>query len=245
MDKQTLNMPTPEANGWVKTMNNMGFMTPTLDVFSQAFVEFSLQAPGEVVDIGAAYGVATLAALERGATVIANDVDSRHLEILAERAGPHEDRLTVISGAFPNELDFMPGSVGAILICRVLHFFDGATIEQSIQKLSRWLAPGGKVFIVAETPFLKNFKTFIPVYESRIQSGATWPGFVEDVMAIDPVRGVALPKQMHLLDPTVLSQVLTKNGFVIEKAETFARPEFPLDLQLDGRESVGVIARKV
>ena len=33
-------------------------------------------------------------------------------------------------------------------------------------------------------------------------------------------------------------------GFVIEKLGTFARPEFPPDIQLDGRESVGLIARK-
>jgi hypothetical protein len=49
---------------------------------------------------------------------------------------------------------------------------------------------------------------------------------------------------MHFLDPEVLARVFTAAGFIIEKAATFARPEFPKDIQLDGRESVGLIAIK-
>ena len=63
-------------------------------------------------------------------------------------------------------------------------------------------------------------------------------------MAIAPERGASLPPKMHFLDPEVLTRVFAKAGFIVEKAHTFARPEFPKDIQLDGRESVGIVARK-
>jgi hypothetical protein len=47
---------------------------------------------------------------------------------------------------------------------------------------------------------------------------------------------------MHLLDPDVLRRLFSEAGFMIEECRTFARPEFPADIQLDGRESVGLIA---
>lgn len=238
-------MPPAEPNGFIKTLNNMGYMTSTLDPFSKAFAEFAPKAPGPSLDIGAAYGVATLDALNTGAEVIANDIDARHLDILRDRAPEKQrNRLKLLPGAFPDDLSLADGSVGSILICRVLHFFNGAKIEESAKILFKWLASGGKVFIIAETPYLKNFQTFIPIYEERKAKGNPWPGFVEDVMAIAPERGASLPAEMHLLDPEVLSRVFSQAGFIIEKAETFARPEFPEDIQLDGRESVGLIARK-
>lgn len=241
MDK----MPSPEPNGFVKTLNGMGYMTSGLDIYSQAFVDFAPSAPGPALDIGAAYGVASLAALNAGARVIANDVDPRHLEILRERAPARlRERLTTMPGSFPDKVSFPPSSIGAALICRVMHFFDGASIERAAASVMNWLAPGGKVFVVGETPFIGTAKAFFPTYEARVKAGAPWPGIVENVGAHDPKRAGNLPSRMHLLDEATLRRVFTDAGFIIEKLGTFARPEFPPDIQLDGRESVGLIARK-
>ena len=238
-------MPTPEPNGFVKTLNNMGYMTSGLDAYSQAFTDFAPAAPGPVLDVGAAYGVASLAALSNGATVIANDIDERHLEILRKRALPRlHPRLTLMPGSFPDGVDFSAGSLGAVLICRVMHFFDGPAIERAAANVMRWLAPGGKVFAVGETPFIGTAKGFFPIYEARVKAGDPWPGIVENVGAHDPKRAGNLPSRMHLLDEETLRRVFTQAGFIIEKLGTFARPEFPPDIQLDGRESVGLIARK-
>lgn len=245
MKPEVLKMPQPEPNGFVKTLNNMGYMTSTLDPFSAAFVNFAPGAPGPALDIGAAYGVATIAALNGGAHVVANDVDPRHLEILLERT-PSQQRnhLELKAGSFPEDVDFSPKAFGAILVARVFHFFPGVLIETAVQKLYQWLNIGGKLFIVGETPYLKNFKKFIPIYEARKQKGDFWPGYVEDVLSIAPERGKSLPPKMNFLDPEVLNRVLTQAGFFVEKAEMFARPDFPEDLRLDGRESVGAIAIK-
>jgi len=242
---QSLKMPEPENNGFVRTLNNMGYMTSSLDPYSKAFVEFSAKAKLPVLDIGAAYGVASLEALKLGARVIANDIDQRHLDILYGQASKNNQKnIELQVGAFPSELDFKEDSLGAVLICRVLHFFDGPTIENAAHKVFKWLSRGGKVFIITETPYLKSFQSFIPVYEERKANGEPFPGFIEDVKAIAPERGKSLPPQMHLLDPDVLTRIFTKTGFQIEKCATFARTDFPQDLQLDGRESVGLVAIK-
>jgi len=208
-------MPQPEPSGFIRTLNRMG------------------------------YGIASLAALRNGAAVVANDIDARHLQILRDRApATLKRRLTLMPGDFPDGIDFSPGSLGAVLICRVIHFFDGPTIERSAAKVIRWLAPGGKVFVVGETPFIGTAKSFLPTYQARVKAGAPWPGIVKNVAAHNPKRAGNLPSRMHLLDEPTLRRVFSNAGFAIEHLATFARPDFPPDVQLDGRESVGLIARK-
>lgn len=229
---------------FVPTLNGMGYMTQQRDRFMQAFVDFSARQNSPVLDVGAAFGVATLAALEKGATVIANDLDSRHLAQIEELASEQwRSRLTFCLGEFP-QIDIDRQSLGAILVARVLHFFTGPQIEVAVAKMGSWLQSGGKVFITAETPYLKNFQSFIPQYENNVREGKPWPGWVEDVSQVDPVRAQKLPQSMNMLDPEVLRDVFEKQGFIIEEATYFSRPEFPPDLQWDGRESVGLIALK-
>ncbi len=264
-----LTRPTAEPNGFIKTLNNMGYMTSTCDPFTEEFVEFSRSQRKPVLDIGAAYGIATKKALAVGAAVIANDIDARHLEILAneveveqiasdstsfddksakkvvteKNGSTHHSRLTLLPGDL-NEIQVSEKSVSAILVCRVLHFFTGPQIESVARKLYQWLESGGRIFIVAETPYLKNFENFIPIYENRKRQGVEWPGFIDDVMAVAPERGEFLPRQMHLLDPDVLKCVFESAGFKTVKCNTIARTDFPEDIQLDGRESVGYIGEK-
>lgn len=238
-------MPAPEPSGFIKTLNKMGYMTSTLDPYSREFVRFAPTAPGPALDIGAAYGIATLAALFAGARVIANDIDSRHLEILEQLCPPeHRSRLALAMGEFPERLNLSRNSIGCALICRVLHFFEGDRIELAANTLFQSIAPNGKVFVVAETPYLHDFQPFIPTYEARKRSGSLWPGLIEDVLALAPTRGKTLPARMNCLDPDVLTRVFTAAGFQIEKTAMFPRPDYPKNVQLDGRESVGMIAVK-
>jgi polyketide synthase PksL len=240
-----MKMPEAERSGFVVTLNKMGWMTSSLDRFSRAFVDEAAAASAPSLDVGAAYGVATLAALARGARVIANDLDARHLDILAARV-PAEarDRLTLAPGAFPDGIELPPASVGAALASRVLHFLDGPAIERGAARLFSWLEPGGRVFVTAETPWLGNMRAFASIYEARRAAGERWPGQLDDVQKVAPERGRDMPARMHFLDPEVLARTFTEAGFTVEEAATFARPEFPDDVRLDGRESVGLIARR-
>ena len=249
MKTKNLKIPEAERNGFIPTLNQMGFMTSTLDSFSEEFTTFS-GAPWEgsskfSLEIGAAYGVATLKALEKGAHIIANDLHQDHLTLLHGKVPEKlKENLTLLPGRFPEDIELVDNSLKSILICRVLHFFNEEKLKSSIQKFFKALEPGGKVFVVTETPYLKNFLSFVPTFEKRKEEGYPLPGFVEDVMKIDPIRGKYLPKEMMVFDKEVLSNLFESFGFYIEKCEEFARPEFPEDLKFDGRESVGLIAKK-
>lgn len=243
--RTTHQVPQSDPHGFIPTLNSMGYMTASRDRYMEEFVAYASQCKIPVLDIGAAYGIATLAALEQGATVVANDIDPHHLEILKNLATPEQrERLTLLPGAFPDGLGLPPSSIGAVLLARVVHFFDPATLEASAELLFDLLVPGGKAFLTAETPYLGNWRPFHDVYEKRRAEGVEWPGFVEEVPRYCTTRAAHLPATMHLLDPEVLTRTFVRAGFVVEEAKTFARPEFPPDLQFDGRESVGLIARK-
>jgi len=250
MESSRFSVPLADEYGFVKTLNNQGFMINHLDPFSEEFVRFASIAPGPVLDIGAAFGVASIAALERGAVVIANDIESAHLDILKSEAvrlvaDLKDDQLRTIACRFPAELDLAPESLGAVLACRVFHFFDGATIEEGTHRIHQWLRPGGKFFLVSETPYVGGLSSFRPVYDSRKAAGDPWPGYIDDFMKIDPDRGPDLPRTMHLLDPEVLARVFRNSGFEVERVELIPRPEFPPSLRLDGRESVGIVGIKL
>lgn len=236
---------TDATTGFYKTLNGMGGMTPVLDAFGEAFVAFAPVAPGPVLDVGAAFGIASVAALAGGATVIANDLEPRHLEILASRVRECDQaRLSLRPGAFPDALDFTPGSLGAVMLGRMLHFLDGPAIARGAAKLHGWLAPGGKVFGVAVTPYLVKLQPFRPLYEARRAAGDPWPGWIEDIRAYDPASVGDLPVAMNFLDPEVVTRCFGEAGFIVERAEYLSRQAFVADMKLDGREAVGFVVTK-
>ncbi len=244
LDPTPSSIPSAEPNGFVKTLNQMGYMTSTLDPVSQEFVRFAKNQTLPVLDLGAAYGVASRQALMAGARVIANDLDGRHLDLFESTLPePERSRLSKLPGDL-RSLSLPEGSCSAILVCRVLHFFRGEEIEAAAQKFHRWLAKGGRIFVVCETPYLKNFSSFIPVYEERKRSGVRWPGFIANVAEVAPERAAFLPPEMHLLDPEVLTRSFEAAGFLTTWCSTLSRTDFPEDIRLDGRESVGYIGRK-
>jgi SAM-dependent methyltransferase len=131
-----------------------------------AFIDFAAASEKPVVDIGAAYGVATIPALSVGASVIAVDTDHRHLEILRTQLNAEgQARLTTLAASFPEDTNFENNSISAFLVARVLHFFSPDRLQLAAKKLFDWLVPGGKVFITGESPYLNNWKSFIPTYE--------------------------------------------------------------------------------
>ncbi len=230
----------------VVTLNRMGYMFAKPEKYIQAFIDFSHHAPGPVLDIGAAYGLATLLALEKGAYVIANDLDERHLQILKSKV-PHSrlDHLEIKLGRMPNEIDFEENSLGAVLASRVLSFVLPEEIELSLEKIFKWLKPGGKFFFLGGSPYMGTFQNFLPTYEKRKAEGQQWPGLIENISFYTPERADDLPGFVHLFDREVLSRSLRKAGFTIEELGfNAALEECPQDMKFDGREQIGAIAIK-
>ncbi|MCH9756204.1 MAG: class I SAM-dependent methyltransferase [Gammaproteobacteria bacterium] len=254
---QAYDTPAPDGSeSMIVTMNNQGFMTTkAADPFSMQFIEAAKQSSvsgGKVLEIGAAYGVATLSALNHGATVFCNDLEPAHLAVAAkEHIKLARGHLVPIPGAFPDEFVFEPKLFDAILIARVLHFFEGEDVVQSLKKARAWLKPGGRLFLVNETPFLSNWRNFLGEYEARKKRGDKWPGLINNPQEYE--QGTlflsSLPPLMHFFDKETLEQALLLAGFEKEniQVEYINRAgQFPPKLLMSEKqqESVGCKAIK-
>ena len=237
-------MPEAKYPGAIPTLNGRGFMLESLDPYSAAFVEFAPHAGAPMLDVGCAYGVATLAALANGARMVACDMDAGHVEILKDRV-PVEftARLTTSVGALP-DVDFPSRSFGAILASRVLHFLVGDDVERAVQKMADWLIPGGRLFLVADSPYMPNWNTSAPAYESLKRAGHKWPGFLPDFSKFVPdgTDPNSHPEFLNPMDPDILARVCEEAGLSIE-SKSF------MGLQRggparDGREHAGCEAVK-
>jgi SAM-dependent methyltransferase len=228
------------------TLNRLGRTSTELNEVSGQFVNFCEHGASPVLDIGAAFGVASLAALNVGTRVIANDIDTRHLAEIARRAPRHlRNRLALYTGRFPDETDFMSSSLMAVHASNLFNFLTGEEIERGIRKIMKWLKPEGRVFVIAGTPYAANVKHFVPEFERRLGASVRWPGWVEDIrMYSDDPTLAELPPSLHLLDAETLRVVFETAGFTVESAGMFARAGIPDYLKLDGRENVQLLARK-
>ena len=253
---------TREVTGiFTKTHNPFGgFTTTPCDPISQQFIEHSadiVKNSGKVLEIGAAFGAATLEAIAKGATVFCNDIEPENLAVVRKRyiemAGENSatltgdnNKLVLVPGEFPHELAGLPKNYfDAILICRVLHFFTGRKIEESLASMAKLLIPGGKIYIVCETPFLKNWQKFIPEFNRRVENNDEWPGEITNPAEYESSgRASSLPKFVHWITKEILERSLLRTGFDVEQATYINRSgQFPDDLLLPecGQESVGVV----
>jgi len=213
-----------------RTKNAMGWTAAVPGQMSERFIAFAGQCGRPAVDIGCAYGVAAIPA---GA--IAVDLEISHLTALP--AGM--DRVV---GRFP-ELAFRAGSLGAVHASNVLHFLTGEELEEGVRRMGEWLAPGGKVFIQASTPFQRPFARFVGEFERRVGAEERWPGWVAETRLITEYRRLhQYPASIHLLDVEVLRRLFA--GWEIEYCGYYRRHGLPASLYLDGRESVGLMARR-
>lgn len=238
----------PEVReGLVATLNQTGLAIERIDdEYTTAFIQFAARAPGPVLEIGTAFGAVALQVLERNVPIIANDIDPRHLEILEERTpAALRPLLRTMPGRFPDELELEPGSLGAVMISRVMHFMKPREIEVAVAKLWSALLPGGKVFAVVDTIYLKSIQAFMPVYRERKARGDEWPGWCENFRdyVIPEYRALA-PETAHFLDEDTFPPFFLRAGFRIEQSSFIPRPYYPPAIRLDGRESFGVVAVK-
>ena len=153
--------------------------------------------------------------------------------------------MTLREGQFPRGLFFAPSSLGAVHCANVFHFLTGRQLELGMSRIARWLRPGGKLFVQASTPYRAPFAPFIEEYERRVAADEKWPGWVEKIGAYSKHRLLGqMPRALHLLDDAVLARACSGAGLEVERAWLYRREDLPESLYLDGREAVGVVARK-
>jgi SAM-dependent methyltransferase len=223
LHESDLQMPQAEEDGKIPTFNQTGFMTPDQNPYNLDFIDFAANCQHPVLDIGVAYGITSLPTLQRGAVVIANDIDERHLLLLREQA-PKElrGRLFLNRKRFPNETEFKENSLGAILVCRIAHFLTGDEMEKAIIKMAKWIIPGGRIYVVTMSPYhhlLKNI--FFPIYLKKANENVPWPGEINNIHEYAPHLTTKIPRLLHVMDSHSLGRAFLRNGLNILKEGFF------------------------
>lgn len=229
--------------GEILTLNKMGAIDPNTGIFAQKFIEYARTISQSVLSVGETGNIAW-DALEKGITIVANDLEPRHLAHLYAKV-PEEryESLYLKAGKFPDEVHFPDESFGAIYFGRVLHFMTRDEIDNSFKESYRILAQGGKIFARSSSPYQKHLQQFfLPTFEEKLKRGEPSPGICTEMQRGWPNFYSNLPSFMNLLDVDTLKASLEKAGFSIEELNYFPlnHPEF----KLDGREAIGFIAVK-
>ena len=234
--------------GVIRTHNGFGWTSNVPNQITCALLadlNGSVDRSVTVLDIGAGLGVATLPLLETGATVLANDLEVSHLDVIraeAEKRGC-TDRLICKVGRFPTELQFE--ELDTIHCSNVLHFLSGEEIEVGAQLMRKWLKEDGRVYIQVGTIYAGHITRLLPIFEERRKQGVRWAGETEHARdLVHPEFADVVPQFMNYLDAEPVIQAFEDAGFKTEKAWYYTRNALPEVFRSDGREHFGYIGRK-
>lgn len=209
-------LPSPAEDGRIPVFNGDGYASPNPHPLSQEFVSFSSTIKSPVLDIGAAFGLTSINALKKGATVICNEKEKKQLEYICHIKSITDEekkRLYLKHGSIL-EIDFPNNSLGAIHISRVMHFFKPNEVELFFQKAYNWLIPNGRLYIITMSQYhYANPKGFSEFYNNEIKKGVEFPGMINDYKFKDEKY------VLHAIDPVVMMRVGNKYGFICKKIE--------------------------
>ncbi|MBP9828561.1 MAG: class I SAM-dependent methyltransferase [Proteobacteria bacterium] len=261
-DELNLKIPMPENDGRTQTLNKKGAATAKFDYATKKFLEY---AKGKnVLEIGGAYGDVMLAALKQSKDTqyTLSDLDERHLFIAAKKLSIVIDekklkeeslnRVKFIQADITQANDISEiGTYDAIFVGRVLHFLNPEQLQATVRHLFLLLKPGGRIFAVAVTPYVKRYERFIPEYERRVHAGEKNPGFITsltDYLNAD----VTTPAQSQniasdpffFLDDEVMRKLFESNDFRVIESKMMPLSYSSASWALDGRENVILIAEK-
>ena len=235
--------PKAYIPGLIPCLNGRGFMEQDLNDISKSFVEESSTLEGLSLDVGCAYGIASIAALKKGSKVLASDMDQAHLDILLQET-PDElkDNLTTRVGTLPN-IDFKNESFTTIHCSRCLHFLTPNELIDTLKNMYNWLQPGGRVYLITDTCYSGPWKNYLPEFEKKLEAGDPFPGFIDNVLDCLPIP--RLPKgmtpHMNCLDPDTLSRECKSAGFEIITSKYFGPSRASSNY---GKDHAGIIAIK-
>ena len=235
--------PKAYIPGLIPCLNGRGFMEQDLNNISKSFVEESSELEGLSLDVGCAYGIASIAALKKGSKVLASDMDQAHLDILLKET-PEElkDNLTTKLGTLPN-IDFKNESFITIHCSRCLHFLTPNELIETLRNMYNWIQPGGRIYLITDTCYSGPWKNYLPEFEKKLEAGDPFPGFIENVLDCLPIP--RLPKgmtpHMNCLDPDTLSRECISAGFEIITSKYFGPSRASSNY---GKDHAGIIAIK-
>ena len=216
-----IEMPPPADDGRIPVFNGKGYATLELEPISEEFINYSSTIKSPVLDAGAGYGLTTISALKKGATVICNEIEQKQLDYIAQMKDITEEekkRLYLKKGSIL-EIDFPKESIGAIHLSRVMHFFTPEEVEKIFEKIYKWLTPNGRCYIVTMSQYhYGNPEKFYEFYNKEKKNGTKWPGMINDYK----FKGEKYV--LHAIDPILMMEIATKYDFTCKKIELWGGP---------------------
>lgn len=248
-----IQIPKPDTDGRIPTLNNKGSAViasdqasykflGSNDYLASAFLEFIKGK--EALEIGGCYGDLMQIALQQSNTTkyTLNDLDERHLFIAAKSLSEKITNGTLSHNCL-DQVKFVQADISDVSQIKNLGFYDAIyagnvflfltpeQLELAVQHLFLLLKPNGRVYIGTPSPYAKFIEKFAPEYMRRIKAKEKNPGFIKkfrDYVEIKdsmPSRIIdMLDGSILLLDPTTLKEVFKRNGFKILECQYMPLP---------------------
>jgi SAM-dependent methyltransferase len=193
-----------------------------------------------VLELGCAYGYMAKLLLHDGFTVIANDLDQRHLNELVESVDGEEERSRLILRP-GNLLDLKleNDSLSGVICCNVIHFLEGHQIRDLFHRCYKWLAPNGILTFSAASPYSMRYflnreiaDELIKTFYKDLQDKVEWPGqydtkkiLTASSNEISNVLFKNVPDKSNLVSAEILVREALLAGFRILKVDYFDENE--------------------
>lgn len=186
-----------------------------------------------VLEVGAGYGSASLEAMKHGAFIWVNEMNAEKLKTISARV-PQElvESYKPVLGDFVSNAKLPKSAFDAVLAARVIEYIAPERLQASVGKMYEVLQKGGRVYIIADSPYSKPYEHYTPEYESKLQRGLKNPGYTNAI-------GEDVGAKINLMEPLQLYRVFNDVGFNIEYCDYLSTD--PEDTHY---KTIGIIARK-
>jgi len=250
-----------KVSGARRTANYMGYEDTEVSPVLKKYLDFVPQAPGNLLDLGCAWGFAIqqILALEKQAPflkprnrkIIAIDMSQEHINLVSART-PAE-LVETLTMHFPNiesqkcREAFSPDTLGATFAGLVFHYLNPDELTRGLKLLFDATAPGGRVYASVNSAFI--MPALLEDFQRRKKNPADkYPGWYpnfNDNSVPEKIRST-MPKSicgikialLHVFDEETLSRYFKQAGFHVIEHFYFNRSKvIPMKL-------LGIVAEK-
>ena len=108
------------------------------------------------------------------------------------------------------------------MFCRLAHFFTNQSIEKSFTKIADWLAPGGKIYFIALSPYHYTLREkFLLIFKKRKKTGDQNPGYIDNMREFISKSEDKVPQFMNTFDEDTIEKLINLNTFTIKDLKLF------------------------
>lgn len=234
------NIPETLVGRKAATLNGTGYVFYEMSPLANKFITKEALFNKNILEIGAGFGNVAIRVLEKGVgSYTANDISKEHLTLLVSRIkntfrNRADEKLKYLKLLLAKAPQGLPTNelYDAVLMDKVLHFFEPEEIEYFIMWAKKAIKKNGKLYILTVSPHNKVFRDkVLSVYLERSFKGGRYPGFIKNVQEcinrgqIENHPNFYLPKNMVFFSKSDLKSLFEGHGFKIIQTFSLVVPE--------------------